>query len=309
MQSLFISEDAFSKYKNQIIGQIFSKWQLYFSIPSFLYLAIAFYNLTLHNYETLVFGNPPSEVGWANVYKILIGSWYFLFLGVIYFAGSSFNWAFLCIIVGLMRLKDAEGLKIQESIKTFKTLINIKQYDEEAVEKSLEGYYTYNRFVTDAGKITEFLLFFAVLIAIPGILISINWIVIGGGLKLVNWIDVRDNIALAIFLDIFAILIFISPLFSIHGALKDTKSKISNIINDVYEHNKIHAVVQSVSFSHVDEKLINNISSLKGIVDEVDSLKTWPVDLEAIVRLTATTIVPTVLLIVSKINELMGNPK
>lgn len=219
LRSLFISEDAFSKYKNQIIGEISSKWQLCLSIPYFLFLAYALYNLTLPNV------NPVFGKG-GLVWEILIVS-YYLLLGIIYFAVSSFVWALLCFITGLMRLKDAEGLKIKESIKTFKTLVNIKQHNEKEVEKSLEGYHTYNRFVTDAGKITEFFLYFAVMVAIVAILFSVNWIVIEG---LIFHVWVWHDTVWAILLDIIAVLIFMSPLFSIHGVLKATKSEISNIV-------------------------------------------------------------------------------
>jgi hypothetical protein len=293
LESLFISDNAFFKYKNQIIGQIFSKWQLYVSLLSFLFVASALYYALTSPIENPAFGKGDL------VWKMLLVSWY-LFLGIIYFAFSSFNWAGLCIIVGLIRLKDAEGLKIKESIKTFKALINIKQHDEKAVEKSLEGYYTHNRFLTEAGEITEFLLYFAVMIAIVAILLSVNWIVIEG-LIFHKW--VWYDIVSAIFLDITAITIFIYPLFIIHGVLKETKSEISNIINEIYEHNKIHAVVQSAPFSQVDEGLIKNMTFLKGIVDEVNSLKTWPLDLESTIRLTAAAIAPIVFLVISKIVE------
>jgi hypothetical protein len=216
------------------------------------------------------------------------------------FISASFFWALLCIIFGLRRLNDAKGLKIRESIKTFKTWVKIKQNNEYVViKKSLEGYHTYNRFVTDAGKITEFLLFFASGIAIVAIPISVNWIVIEG-LIFHNW--VWYNIAVAIFWGITAIIIVVFPLFSIHGILKAAKSEISNIINEVYEHNKIYAVIQSASFSKIDEGLIKNMTCLKGIVDEVNSLKTWPIDLESIIRLTAI-MYPIVLLVISKIVE------
>ncbi len=293
LRSLFISEDAFFKYNNQIIHQISSKWQLYFSILSFLFLIDALYSyLILHN-ESPFLGKG------GLVWEMLIVLWYLL-AGIIYFAGFGLVWALLCIIAGLMRLKDAEGLKIKESIKSFKTLVNMKQNNDEAVTKSLEGYYTYNEFVSDAGKITEFLLFFAVSIAILAIPTSVNWIVIEG-LIFHNWI--WYNIVFAILLDIVAMLIFISPMLSIHGVLKATKSEISNIINKIYERNKMQAVVQSASFSEIDEGLIKNMTFLKGIIDEANSLKTWPVDLEAIVKLTATTMAPIVLLIISKIIE------
>lgn len=132
--------------------------------------------------------------------------------------------------------------------------------------------------------------------AIP---ISINWIVIEG-LIFHNW--VWYNIVIAILWGITAITIVVFPLFSIHGVLKATKSKISNIINEIYEHNRIHAVIQSASFSQVDKGLIKNMTFLKVVIDEVNSLKTWPIDLESIIRLTAT-MYPIVLLVISKIIE------
>ena len=109
------------------------------------------------------------------------------------------------------------------------------------------------------------------------------------------------NILLTILVDVIALLIFIIPLLGIHDVLKSTKTEISNIINDVYEYNQIHAVVRFASFSYADEGFINNMTLFKSIVDEVNSLKTWPSDLESIIRLTATTIIPTMLLVVSEI--------
>jgi hypothetical protein len=293
LQSLFISKNEFFKYKNQIVDKIF-KWQMFVSILFFVFWLVALYFSFTSPNESPVFGRG------GLVWNMLRVSYYLIFLGIMAFISASFFWALLCIIFGLRRLNDAKGLKIRESIKTFKTWVKIKQNNEYVViKKSLEGYHTYNRFVTDAGKITEFLLFFASGIAIVAIPISVNWIVIEG-LIFHNW--VWYNIAVAIFWGITAIIIVVFPLFSIHGILKAAKSEISNIINEVYEHNKIYAVIQSASFSKIDEGLIKNMTCLKGIVDEVNSLKTWPIDLESIIRLTAI-MYPIVLLVISKIVE------
>ncbi len=297
LRSLFVSEDAFLKYKNQIIDNISSKRQLVFSVSPVIFgvavLAIYFFG------RSSVFGEPyKSDDIW--IWQILIVLYYVLWW-ILLIAGFSLAWALLCIVVGLMRLKNAEGLKIKESIQSFEALVKIKQHDEEAVRKSLEGYYTYNRFVMDSWKITEFSLYFAIMVVIVGILFSVNSIFTGNWIWYINF--------LPIFIDIIAVLIFIVSLLGIHGVLKAAKTEISNIINDVYEYNKIHAVVQYASFFHADDGFVENMTFLKGIVDEANSLKTWPVDLEAIVRLTATTIVPTVLLFISQIIDLMGKIK
>ena len=295
LRSLFVSENAVLKYINQFKDNIFSKWQLRFSIFPLIFgvVVFAFYFFE----KSSIFGVPyKSDDLW--IWQILMVLYYILWW-ILLIAGFSLAWALLCIVTGLMQLKNAEGLKIKESIKSFETVVNIKQYDGEAVKKSLDGYYTYNRFLMDSWKITDFSLYFAVMVAILGILFSVNSIFTG------NWI--WYSMFLPIFIDIIAVIIFIVPLIGIHGVLKATKSEIYNITNDVYEHKKIDAIAQYASLSHADEDLIKSITFLRGTVDETNSLKTWPIDMEAIIRLTVTTIVPILLMFVSKISELIGN--
>lgn len=284
LRSLFVSEEAFLKYRTKIITKIFSKWQLYFSISFLLSFAIAVV------FDGIKHGSfDPEKV---TIWEVLITLlFYYLSWWIVIFAFLSLVWALLWFIVGFIYLKDAEGLKLNESIKSFKTLINIKKCDEEALNTSLEGYYTYNRFLADSRKINELSFFIAVRVAIVAILITINWIWV-----LAFMYEERQlpQISVVIFIDIIAVLIFIIPHLSIHMILKSAKSEISNIINEVYELNKIRAVVRYASFSQTEENLIKNLTFLKGIADETNSLKTWSIDLQAVIKLTAT-IVPTVL--------------
>lgn len=289
LRILFISEDKFLKYRNKIIDKIFSKWQLYFSILFLLSFAIIqlYYDIKISHSFGKPFGE-DSVTKWGIIITLLSG---YLTWWVVIFASLSLIWALIWFIVGFLWLKDAEGLKLNESIKSLKTLINIKKFDEETLIKSLEGYYTYNRFVADSRKVTEVAFFIAVRISIFAIILSLTWIwIVGFIYKL--W--VLPQLSFVIFIYFIAALIFIIPNFSIHKILKLAKSEISNIVNDIYEINKIFIVVRNASFSQADDSLIKNITFLKGIVDETTNLKTWPVNLHAIIRLIATTI-PTVL--------------
>lgn len=288
LRSLFVSEEKFFEYRNKIVDKIFSKWQLYFSIlflVSFVSVAI-FYDIKIIH----TFGKPFKAVS-ADVWGILIFVLYYYFWWwILGFAALSLVWALFWFITGLMRLKDADGLKIKESVKSFKALVYNKQCEGETLN-SLEGYYTYNRFVADSEKITELSLFIAIRVAIVAILYSVGWI------GLVGIVSHEWNLpltGLTIFVDIIAISIFVIPPLSIHKILTSVKSEISNIINDIYELNKIRIIARYASYSQVEENLIKNMTFLKGIADETNNLKTWTIDLQSIIRLTAT-IVPAVL--------------
>lgn len=289
LRNLFVSVEAFSEYKGKIIEKIFSKQQLYFSISFFIiFVSIAvFYDIKIAH----LFGKPFKAES-VDIWGILIFLlYYYLWWWIIGFAALSLVWALFWFIAGLIRIKDAKGLKIKESIESFKSLVNTKKFDDEALNRSLEGYYSYNRFIADSEKITELSLFIAVRVAIVAILYSIGWI------GIVGIISHEWNLpltALTIFIDVLAIVIFIIPPLSIHKILKTVKSEISNIINDIYERNKMRAVVRYASYSPVKENLISNITFLKNIAEETSSLTTWTIDLQAIIKLTAY-IVPTVL--------------
>lgn len=289
LRILFISEETFLKYRNKIINKIFSKWQLYFSILflSSFAIAVVFYDIIIKQWFGKPFGAETVTI-WGILITLLSG---YLTWWVVIFASLSLIWALLWFIVGFLWLKDAEGLKLNESINSLKNLINIKEFDEETLIKSLEEYYTYNRFLADSRKITEVAFFLAVRISIFAIILSITWIWILG---FIHKLWILPQLSFVIFIYFIAALMFIIPNFGIHRILKLAKTEISNIVNDIYELNKIRAVVRYASFSQAEENISKSMTFLKGIVDETNNLKTWTIDLQAVIRLTAT-IVPTVL--------------
>lgn len=285
LRNLFVSEEAFFKYRNKIIYKIFSKWELYFIILVMLSLVITpvFYEtITTHSLFWSDF-----VVKFDDFWEILtVSLYYWLWWWILFFAASSLAWALFWFIAGLMRVKYAEGLKIKESIESFRNLVKPIKCDEETLNRSLQGYYTYNRFIADSEKITELSLFIAMRVAIIAIISSFGWVVIVG-----KW---GVPIIQTVFVDVIAISIFIILPLSVHKILETVKSEISIIINDIYELNKIRVVTRYASYSEVEENLIKNITFLKNIVDETHGLKTWTIDLQSVIRLTAT-IVPGVL--------------
>ncbi len=64
------------------------------------------------------------------------------------------------------------------------------------------------------------------------------------------------------------------------------------MMNDNYEQKKIHAIVQYHHSDQTEAKLIKDIQFLKNVVDETKSLKTWPIEPQAVAKLSAS-IFPT----------------
>ena len=162
----------------------------------------------------------------------------------------------------------------------------------------MKGYYSYTKFLIDYEKITGLTSLIAMRVAFIAILYTLGWIGIAG-LFFKEWH--LPLVGFTIFLDMTAIWVFITPQFSAHRLLKRTKKEIYITISDVYEHHKLRLLNKYASFSPVESFMAKDIELLKKIVDETGDLRTWPVEIGAVLRLTAATALPLTPFMVQKL--------
>ena len=295
LRTLFVSEDKFLKYRDGVLDRIFSKEII---VSVLLISLLASIGVIYDVFIVHSFGN-PAHVENAGIWGALIFVVnYYAWWWIVGIAGFGFAWVLYCLIGAIKRIEQTEGLRIAESIKTLKALTKGEENGENTIKNLLKGYYSYTKFLIDYEKITGLTSLIAMRVAFIAILYTLGYIGIAG-LFFKDW-----NLPLVGFtigMDMTAIWVFITPQFSAHRLLKRTKKEIYITISDVYEHHKLRLLNKYASFSPVESFMAKDIELLKKMVDETGDLRTWPVEIGAVLRLTAATALPLTPFIVQKL--------